>query len=130
MFKMHLRVTFASRRTLEFRLVWEAFGLVLGVVESKFNQLLVHPGEMCGALAAQSIGEPAAQMALDAFHYAAVSSKKVILGVLLRGNYQHSHKHQEACPSQISRARNFRISSCEECAIRACISAHARCGSR
>jgi DNA-directed RNA polymerase II subunit RPB1 len=36
---------------------------------------------MVGALAAQSIGEPATQMTLNTFHYAGVSSKNVTLGV-------------------------------------------------
>ena len=39
------------------------------------------PGEMCGALAAQSLGEPATQMTLNTFHYAGVSAKNVTLGV-------------------------------------------------
>ncbi|KAJ2926883.1 hypothetical protein H1R20_g10219, partial [Candolleomyces eurysporus] len=82
MFKMHLRAMFASRKVLEqFRLTKEAFEWVLGEVETKFNQSLVHPGEMCGTLAAQSIGEPATQMTLNTFHYAGVSSKNVTLGV-------------------------------------------------
>ncbi|KAI0809109.1 beta and beta-prime subunits of DNA dependent RNA-polymerase [Irpex lacteus] len=82
MFRMHIRGTFASRRVLErYHLNREAFEWVLGEVESKFNQSLVHPGEMCGTLAAQSIGEPATQMTLNTFHYAGVSSKNVTLGV-------------------------------------------------
>lgn len=36
---------------------------------------------MVGALAAQSIGEPATQMTLNTFHFAGVSSKNVTLGV-------------------------------------------------
>jgi DNA-directed RNA polymerase II subunit RPB1 len=81
-FKMHLRATFASRRVLEkFHLTREAFDWVVGEVETKFNQSVVHPGEMCGTLAAQSIGEPATQMTLNTFHYAGVSSKNVTLGV-------------------------------------------------
>ncbi|KIK60686.1 hypothetical protein GYMLUDRAFT_43543, partial [Collybiopsis luxurians FD-317 M1] len=54
---------------------------VMGEVEAKFNQLLANPGEMCGTLAAQSIGEPATQMMLNTFHYASVSSKNMTLGV-------------------------------------------------
>ena len=38
-------------------------------------------GEMVGALAAQSLGEPATQMTLNTFHYAGVSAKNVTLGV-------------------------------------------------
>ncbi|THG98988.1 hypothetical protein EW026_g3272 [Hermanssonia centrifuga] len=82
MFRMHLRATFAARRVLErYHLNREAFEWVLGEVESKFNQSVAHPGEMCGTLAAQSIGEPATQMTLNTFHYAGVSSKNVTLGV-------------------------------------------------
>ncbi|KZT09014.1 beta and beta-prime subunits of DNA dependent RNA-polymerase [Laetiporus sulphureus 93-53] len=82
MFRMHLRATFAARRVLEkFHLNREAFEWVLGEIEAKFNQSLAHPGEMCGTLAAQSIGEPATQMTLNTFHYAGVSSKNVTLGV-------------------------------------------------
>ncbi|KAJ7293955.1 DNA-directed RNA polymerase II, subunit 1, partial [Mycena rebaudengoi] len=81
-FRMHLRATFATRRVLErFHLNREAFDWVLGEVESKFNQAVANPGEMCGTLAAQSIGEPATQMTLNTFHYAGVSSKNVTLGV-------------------------------------------------
>lgn len=34
-----------------------------------------------GAIAAQSIGEPATQMTLNTFHFAGVSAKNVTLGV-------------------------------------------------
>ena len=81
-FRMHLRATFASRRVLEqFHLNREAFEWVMGEIEAKFNQSVANPGEMCGTLAAQSIGEPATQMTLNTFHYAGVSSKNVTLGV-------------------------------------------------
>ena len=36
---------------------------------------MISPGEMVGAVAAQSIGEPATQMTLNTFHYAGVSAK-------------------------------------------------------
>lgn len=82
MFRMHLRATFSTRRVLErYHLNREAFEWIMGEVEAKFNQALAHPGEMCGTLAAQSIGEPATQMTLNTFHYAGVSSKNVTLGV-------------------------------------------------
>ncbi|KAJ4477824.1 beta and beta-prime subunits of DNA dependent RNA-polymerase [Lentinula edodes] len=82
LFRMHLRATFGCRRVLErFHLNKEAFEWVLGEVEAKFNQSVANPGEMCGTLAAQSIGEPATQMTLNTFHYAGVSSKNVTLGV-------------------------------------------------
>ena len=56
-FRMHVRATFASRRVLEqFHLTRSAFDWVMGEVETKFNQAVANPGEMCGTLAAQSIG--------------------------------------------------------------------------
>jgi DNA-directed RNA polymerase II subunit RPB1 len=82
LFRMFLRSNFAVRRVLEeHHLNREAFLWVLGEIETKFNAALVAPGEMCGTLAAQSIGEPATQMTLNTFHYAGVSSKSVTLGV-------------------------------------------------
>lgn len=50
-------------------------------IETRFQQAHVHPGEMVGALAAQSLGEPPTQMTLNAFHYAGVSAKNVTLGI-------------------------------------------------
>ncbi|CAB0039622.1 unnamed protein product [Trichogramma brassicae] len=65
----------------EFRLSSEAFEWLIGEIETRFQQAQVVPGEMVGALAAQSLGEPATQMTLNTFHFAGVSSKNVTLGV-------------------------------------------------
>ncbi|XP_024857963.1 DNA-directed RNA polymerase II subunit RPB1 [Kryptolebias marmoratus] len=82
LFNIHLRSTLCSKRmTEEFRLSTEAFDWLLGEIETKFSQSIAHPGEMVGALAAQSLGEPATQMTLNTFHYAGVSAKNVTLGV-------------------------------------------------
>ncbi|GAA6057289.1 hypothetical protein JCM3770_001700 [Rhodotorula araucariae] len=82
LFGIFVRSVLASRRVIEeYHLNKEAFEWVIGEVESKFNAAVVAPGEMCGTLAAQSIGEPATQMTLNTFHYAGVSSKNVTLGV-------------------------------------------------
>ncbi|XP_072286604.1 DNA-directed RNA polymerase II subunit RPB1-like [Pyxicephalus adspersus] len=82
LFNIHLRSTLCSRRMIEeFSLSGVAFDWLLGEIESKFNQAIVHPGEMVGALAAQSLGEPATQMTLNTFHYAGVSAKNITLGV-------------------------------------------------
>ena len=77
-----LRSRLATRRVLqEYRLTKEAFEWVLNNVEAQFLRSIVHPGEMVGVLAAQSIGEPATQMTLNTFHFAGVASKKVTSGV-------------------------------------------------
>ena len=59
----------------------EAFDWLLGEVETRFQQAQCAAGEMVGALAAQSLGEPATQMTLNTFHFAGVFSKNVTLAV-------------------------------------------------
>jgi len=77
-----IRGTLASKRVLlEHKLSPQAFDWLLGEIQDRFLQHRVQPGEVVGALAAQSIGEPATQMTLNTFHYAGVSSKNVTLGV-------------------------------------------------
>ncbi|XP_074658521.1 DNA-directed RNA polymerase II subunit RPB1-like [Tubulanus polymorphus] len=77
-----VRSVLCSRRVAEeYRLSTEAFEWLLGEVETRFQQAHVQPGEMVGALAAQSLGEPATQMTLNTFHFAGVSAKNVTLGV-------------------------------------------------
>ena len=44
-------------------------------IETIYEKSRISPGEMVGAIAAQSIGEPATQMTLNTFHYAGVSAK-------------------------------------------------------
>ncbi|TEB19077.1 beta and beta-prime subunits of DNA dependent RNA-polymerase [Coprinellus micaceus] len=82
MFKLHLHPAFAGGRVLEqYHLAKEAFEWVLGEVEARFNQSFIHPGETCGTLAAQYIGEPATQMSPNSFHYSGVPGKNVTLDV-------------------------------------------------
>ena len=82
LFKVHLRAYLASKQVIEkLGLTRSAFDFVLDEIRVQFQRSIVNPGEMCGTLAAQSIGEPATQMTLNTFHYAGVSSKNVTLGV-------------------------------------------------
>lgn len=77
-----LRSTFCSKQVAKVhKLNAEAYEWILGEIETRFNQAIAQPGEMVGALAAQSLGEPATQMTLNTFHYAGVSAKNVTLGV-------------------------------------------------
>jgi len=48
---------------------------LLNNIKTQFYKSRISPGEMVGAIAAQSIGEPATQMTLNTFHYAGVSAK-------------------------------------------------------
>jgi len=52
-----------------------AFDYLINQITILFNSSFVQPSEMVGAIAAQSIGEPATQMTLNTFHFAGVSSK-------------------------------------------------------
>ncbi len=49
--------------------------LLLETVVLRYKQAIVHPGEMVGVIAGQSIGEPTTQMTLNTFHLAGVASK-------------------------------------------------------
>jgi DNA-directed RNA polymerase II subunit RPB1 len=82
LFQCLVRSTLCTKLVAEqHRLSEEAFEWLLGEIESKFFYAQSTPGEMVGAMAAQSIGEPATQMTLNTFHFAGVSSKNVTLGV-------------------------------------------------
>ena len=48
---------------------------LLKQVEFLYKKAIVHPGEMVGVIAAQSLGEPTTQMTLNTFHFAGVASK-------------------------------------------------------
>eukprot|EP00177_Eucheuma_denticulatum_P004522 GFKZ01008224.1.p1 GENE.GFKZ01008224.1~~GFKZ01008224.1.p1 ORF type:complete len:1807 (-),score=207.06 GFKZ01008224.1:2235-7655(-) len=82
LFQIHMRAMLACKKLIkEHRLTVKAFLWVLGEIENRFMMSRVAPGENIGAVAAQSIGEPATQMTLNTFHYAGVSAKNVTLGV-------------------------------------------------
>jgi DNA-directed RNA polymerase II subunit RPB1 len=52
-----------------------ALQLLLETILLKYKQAIVHPGEMVGVIAGQSIGEPTTQLTLNTFHLAGVASK-------------------------------------------------------
>ncbi len=52
-----------------------ALVLLLEMIVLKYKQSLVHPGEMVGVIAGQSIGEPTTQLTLNTFHLSGVASK-------------------------------------------------------
>jgi len=82
LFGILVRSTLASKVVLrDHRLSRKAFEHVIKAIEERYFASIVAPGEMCGVLAAQSIGEPATQMTLNTFHHAGVSNKKMTLGV-------------------------------------------------
>lgn len=53
----------------------KALVILLETIVLKYKQAIVHPGEMVGVIAGQSIGEPTTQLTLNTFHLAGVASK-------------------------------------------------------
>ena len=49
--------------------------LLLEKIKLQYMKSIIHPGDMVGMIAAQSIGEPTTQMTLNTFHFAGVASK-------------------------------------------------------
>jgi DNA-directed RNA polymerase II subunit RPB1 len=63
LFAAHVRAELATKRVLQIhRLNSKAFAWLLGEIETRFVRARATPGEMVGAVAAQSLGEPATQM--------------------------------------------------------------------
>jgi DNA-directed RNA polymerase II subunit RPB1 len=52
-----------------------ALVMLLETVVLKYKQAIVHPGEMVGVIAGQSLGEPTTQLTLNTFHLSGVASK-------------------------------------------------------
>tara|TARA_Y100000817_G_scaffold314769_2_gene315017 strand:+ start:383 stop:4972 length:4590 start_codon:yes stop_codon:yes gene_type:complete len=59
----------------EYNITREEYKIICKTIQEKFHNSRISPGEMVGAVAAQSIGEPATQMTLNTFHFAGVSAK-------------------------------------------------------
>jgi DNA-directed RNA polymerase II subunit RPB1 len=53
----------------------KAVHVLMDTIFLKFKQAIVHPGEMVGVIAAQSVGEPTTQLTLNTFHNVGVASK-------------------------------------------------------
>jgi len=59
----------------DFKIQKQEYEILITTVKQLYEFSKISPGEMVGAVAAQSIGEPATQMTLNTFHYAGVSAK-------------------------------------------------------
>jgi DNA-directed RNA polymerase II subunit RPB1 len=53
----------------------KALILLLETIHLKYRQAIIHPGEMVGVIAGQSIGEPTTQLTLNTFHSSGIASK-------------------------------------------------------
>ena len=64
------------------RFTKDAFDYLVEYFKQKYYEALVHPSEMVGVVAAQSIGEPSTQLTLNTFHLSGVASaSKAVRGV-------------------------------------------------
>eukprot|EP00127_Corallochytrium_limacisporum_P007456 Clim_evm1s252 gene=Clim_evmTU1s252 len=82
LFKILVRTHLCTTRLVgEHGINKAGFDWLIGEIERRFQMAKVQPSEMVGAIAAQSIAEPATQMTLNTFHFAGVSSKNVTLGI-------------------------------------------------
>ena len=59
----------------EYKIKRNEYKIIQKTIKEIFHNSKISPGEMVGAVAAQSIGEPATQMTLNTFHFAGVSAK-------------------------------------------------------
>ena len=82
LFKIFLRYYLCSKKVItQDRLDKQSFEQLTRSIQEVFRSAIVHAGEMCGSIAAQSMGEPATQMTLNTFHSAGIASMNVTLGV-------------------------------------------------
>jgi DNA-directed RNA polymerase II subunit RPB1 len=65
----------SPRELMQRRFHTDALQTLLDTIVLKYKQAIVHPGEMVGVVAGQSIGEPTTQLTLNTFHTAGVASK-------------------------------------------------------
>jgi len=82
LFHALLRYNLAPKKSiLVHRLTKALFDEMMREVRYKYIQALVHPGEMVGAVGAQSIGEPTTQLTLNTFHSAGTTNANATAGV-------------------------------------------------
>ena len=82
LFHCLVRFYLAPRRSIiEYRFTVKVFDELLKEIRFRYNKGQVHSGEMVGALAAQSIGEPTTQLTLNTFHSAGTVKAGATQGV-------------------------------------------------
>ncbi len=87
----------------EYKIKREEYKIIIKTIKETFYKSKISPGEMVGALAAQSIGEPATQMTLNTFHFAGVSAKSnVTRGIPRLKELLHVSKNVKSPATTIS----------------------------
>ncbi len=125
-FAIHIRSVLATRQLMRYKISDSAFSWIMVEVCKKYQQGLVHPGEMVGVVAAQSIGEPATQLTLNSVDYTTEllldvdgHLRRSSIGDLVERAFKHAPKDQiETHPNNTFlawiREKNVRILSCDE----------------
>ena len=81
-FHIMLRFHFAPKKSIiKMRLTKALFDEMLKDIHFRYMKSRVHPGEMVGTLAAQSVGEPTTQLTLNTFHSAGTANANATAGV-------------------------------------------------
>jgi DNA-directed RNA polymerase II subunit RPB1 len=70
-----------KKSIIQYRFTVALFDELIKEIKFKYKKALIHPGEMVGPLAAQSIGEPTTQLTLNTFHTAGTSKANATQGV-------------------------------------------------
>jgi DNA-directed RNA polymerase II subunit RPB1 len=82
LFHILLRYYLAPKKAIiKMRLTQTMFDELLAEIRFRYIKSRVHPGEMVGTLAAQSIGEPTTQLTLNTFHSAGTAKANATAGV-------------------------------------------------
>ena len=70
-----------KKSVILYRFTIKLFDELVKEIKYKYKKALIHPGEMVGPLAAQSIGEPTTQLTLNTFHTAGSAKANATQGV-------------------------------------------------
>lgn len=82
LFQILLRFYFAPKKSIiKMRLTQSMFDEMMKDIHFRYTKAVVHPGEMVGTLAAQSVGEPTTQLTLNTFHSAGTANANATEGV-------------------------------------------------
>jgi DNA-directed RNA polymerase II subunit RPB1 len=81
LFGIHLRSNLASKVLTKAGITRDQFYVILEDIKLKYKNAIVHAGEMCGIVAAQSVSELTTQLTLNSFHSSGISAKNITLGL-------------------------------------------------
>lgn len=79
LFRMHMRLNLNSSTLKNFNNRQLLY--VFDRISYYYNKFRITPGEMCGIIASQAIGEASTQLCLNTFHSSGISTKNVNLGI-------------------------------------------------